>query len=115
MSNGTATRQQLPPEQSEAIQQARARAQRLALAFQSVFGKAKGRTADQTLVLEHLAICAGDNANSYRFDQASDGIALIAAGLHRDGARPLLRVIERQISIAPTAKLEKPATPKTVR
>lgn len=90
-----------PPPPSESVQQIRAKAQQLATAFQTVFGQpGPKRSLSQRIVLEHLAVCAGDDANSYRFNDAKDGIALIAAGLHRDGARSLLRVIDRQLSIA---------------
>ena len=93
---------------SEAAQQLKAKAQRLALAFQSVFGQPAKRSLAQQLVLEHLVVCAGDDANSYRFNDAKDGIALIAAGLHRDGARSILRIIDRQLSLA--AKSRQDAT-----
>ena len=99
---------------SDAVAQAKARTQRIANAFVAVFGKGDGRSAEQKLVLEHLETCAGDDGNSYRFNDARDGVALIAAGIHRDGARSILRIIERQCSLA-----EKPdksvANPKTKR
>lgn len=92
------------PPSSEAAQQQRAKAIRLALSFQAVFGQPAKRSEAQKLVLEHMALCAGDDGNSYRFNDAKDGVALIAAGLHRDGAKSLLRVIDRQLSIAAHAK-----------
>lgn len=91
---------QTPPEISEATLQARAKAQRLASAFQEVFGYPTKRTSSQRLVLAHLALCAGDDSNSYRFNDAMDGVSRIAAGIHRDGARSLLRIIDRQLEIA---------------
>lgn len=103
------------PEQSEAIVQARAKAKRLAGAFKSVFGEGDRRTAAQQLVMDHLSTCAGDDQNSYRFNDARDGLALIAAGIHRDGARSILRIIERQIQIASKEGDEKKPKPKTVR
>jgi hypothetical protein len=39
---------------------------------------------------------------------------LIAAGIHRDGARSILRVIERQVDFAANAPLPAPK-PKTKR
>lgn len=104
----------LPPP-SEAVQQARAKAHRLSVAFQAVFGQGARRTAQQKLVLEHLSVCAGDDQNAYRFNEARDGVALIAAGLHRDGAKSILRVIERQLAIAGSTREVKKAQPKTVR
>ena len=101
-----------PAEQlNEVQQQARAKAQRLASAFAQVFGQPRGRTDAQKRVLEHLAACAGDDGNSYRFNEAKDGLALIGAGIHRDGARSILRIIERQLGIAasvrePKAKIQ---------
>lgn len=100
---------------SEAVQQARAKAQRLATAFEAVFGQPRKRTAAQSLVSEHLAVCAGDDGNAYRFNEARDGVALIAAGLHRDGAKSILRVIERQLAIAARVREPKRDKPKTTR
>lgn len=80
---------------------------RLARAFLSLFGSPKKRTSDQRLVVEHLEKCAGEGQNSYQFNGV-DGVAIIAAGIHRDGAKALLLVISRQISHAETAEIEKP-------
>lgn len=105
----------IPPKSAtdtDAIREARLRAQQIARDFESVFGQPAKRTAPQKNVLEHLALCAGDDANSYRFHEAKDGLALVAAGIHRDGAKTILRIIDRQISIAANAakpKKEKPA------
>ena len=101
----------IEPVKTDAAQQARAKAVQLANAFESVFGQPKLRTAAQKLVLEHLELTAGEDGNSYRFNEARDGIALIAAGIHRDGAKSQLKVIHRQIQIA--AKFRAPAKPKT--
>lgn len=96
---------------AEAQQKARIERQDTARAFAEVFGLPRRRTAAQLKVIGHLAVCAGDDGNAYRFNEAKDGIALVAAGIHRDGAKSVLRVIERQISIA--ADLKAP-TPKVV-
>lgn len=103
------------PPKSDAVQQARAKAQRLAGAFEAVFGQPRKRSAAQDLVLSHFEVCAGDDSNSYRFNEARDGISLIAAGIHRDGAKSILRVIERQLSIAANVRVAKPDKPKTTR
>ena len=103
------------PQPSEALQQSRLKAARLANAFQSTFGQKDRRSAAQELVFEHLAACAGDEGNSYKFGGSGDGVAQIAAGIHRDGARSLLRVIERQLSHAEDLKVAKPKPPVTVK
>lgn len=97
---------------SDALEQARAEARRLAASFETVFGQPRKRTAEQHRVLEHLAKHCGDDQNSYRFNDAKDGIALIAAGIHRDGAKSVLLVIDRQLAIA--AKKEQPVKPAPV-
>lgn len=96
----------IPPKSAtdtDAIRDAKFRAQQLAKDFESVFGQPPKRTAPQKNVLEHLALCASDDANSYRFHEAKDGIALVAAGIHRDGAKTIIRIIDRQLSIAANA------------
>lgn len=103
------------PDKSDALLQARAKAQRLASAFVAVFGKGSRRTAEQSLVLGHLELCAGEDQNSYRFGDAKDGVALIAAGIHRDGAKSILRIIERQIQLADKIGEKNPAKAKTTR
>lgn len=103
------------PARTDAVAEAKARAQRLANAFVAVFGQESRRTPEQTLVLGHLAACAGDEANSYQFNAARDGIALIAAGIHRDGAKSLLLVIQRQLALADKIFAPKKAKPKTHR
>lgn len=103
------------PDKSDALAQARAKSLRLANAFVSVFGKGARRSEEQRLVLGHLATCAGDDQNSYRFNESRDGVALIAAGIHRDGAQSILRVIERQIQLADKIVAPKKAQIKTQR
>src|SRR5271154_5844949 len=97
-----------PQPPNEAQQQARAAALQLAEAFEAVFGAPKKRTEAQKRVVEHLTVCAGDDGNSYRFNEAKDGLALIAAGIHRDGARSMLRIVERQISNAVKLRAQAP-------
>ncbi len=104
-----------PPKESDAVEQARARTQRLAHAFHSVFGHPDHRTETQKLVLDHLGTCAGDDTNSYQFGAAKDGISLIASGIHRDGAKSLLRIIERQVQIFSKIGQGKKPQPKTKR
>ena len=49
-------------------------------------------------------------------DKAKDGIAIIAAGIHRDGAQTLLKVISRQVAAAEDIRTENPKPPvKTKR
>jgi hypothetical protein len=105
----------LVPEKNDSLEQARARAMRIANAFADVFGQPKKRNASQLLVIEHLGTCAGDDGNSYRFNEVKDGVALIAAGIHRDGARSLLRVIDRQLGIAANPRDAKKPKPVTTR
>ena len=103
------------PPNEDALKKAKLRAHQLATDFASVFGQEKGRSPAQRNVLAHLAVCAGDDGNAYRFNEAKDGVALIAAGLHRDGAKSILRVIDRQLSIAANAAKPKPEKPKVKR
>jgi hypothetical protein len=65
--------------------------------FESVFGQEKRRTPVQARVWAHLEVMACDAENSYQFGKAGDGISIIAAGLHRDGAKSLLQVIRLQL------------------
>lgn len=104
-----------PSPQSENQQEARLRALQLAEAFEAVFGAPKKRTAQQKTVLEHLGVCAGDDSNSYCFNGAKDGVALIAAGVHRDGARSMLRIIERQVSRAAELRANRPKAAAQVK
>jgi|GEM_PF-6186410 hypothetical protein len=65
--------------------------------FETVFGQAKRRTPSQARVWEYLEAVAGDAENSYQFNTAKDGLAIIAAGIHRDGAKSLLQIIRLQL------------------
>ncbi len=100
---------------SENAEQARSAKLQLSGFFAEVFGQPGKRTMAQKTVIEHLSTCAADDGNSYRFNDAKDGVALIAAGIHRDGARSLLRIIDRQLSIAANVREPKKAKPKTTR
>lgn len=102
-------------EPSDATRQAQAKADRVSLAFAEVFGFEKKRTAAQKIVVEHLTVCAGDDGNAYRFNEAKDGVALIAAGIHRDGAQSLLKVIKRQLQFAGKVGEPKPAKPQVIK
>lgn len=98
-----------PTPQSEAQQQAKLRSVRLALAFQTVFGQPGRRTVAQESVLAYLEEgIDDDNTNSFGFNQARDGLAIVAAGIHRDGAKSILRIIKRQLSKAAEVRNEKP-------
>ncbi len=93
-----------PEAAKEALDQARAEAIRLASAFDTVFGQPRRRSAEQQRVLDHLEEHSGSDQNSYQFRGATDGISRIAAGIHRDGAKSVLLVIERQLAIASKSK-----------
>jgi len=80
----------------------------IANSFAQLFGIPGKRSEAQTVVLNHLQKCAGDDGNSYRFGDAKDGIALIAAGIHRDGAQSLLKVIHRQVDLSQKVREPKP-------
>lgn len=104
----------LPATETDALKEARIRAAQLHADFATVFGHPHKRTPAQGNVLGHLAVCAGDDANAYRFNEAKDGVALVAAGIHRDGAKSILRVIDKHLALAATQKTDKPKT-KTKR
>lgn len=87
------------------------RARRLALAFQSVFGTALRRSADQRLVLEHIRKVAAADSPIFTTDKEGRFDPLRAA--HLDGARTISLIIDRQIAIA--AKLDEPAKKPTIR
>lgn len=99
-----------PKEQSEAVLEARRKAAELAAAFLLVFGAGQRRSKEQKLVLDHLALCAGEDGNPYRAPDSRDGIRVLIDGIHQHGAQTSLRIIERQLSIATqkTAKAAKP-------
>lgn len=72
--------------------------QLIANAFEVVFGQEKKRTPSQKLALEYLKEgCEDESNSSYKFGGGQDGITIIAAGIHRDGAKSLLRIINRQL------------------
>ncbi len=96
------------PPPSEA--KAQLEAQKIARAsdFREVFGSPKTRTGAQKRVLEYLEKGAEDDQNAYDFRGKGDGITMIAAGIHRDGAQSIFRIIKRNISYAD----QKAKTPK---
>ena len=85
---------------AERLDRGKEDAARLAADFEAVFGQPRYRSASQRRVLEHLEECASDDSNSYQFRQGKDGVAIIAAGIHVDGAKSILQVIRRQVSLA---------------
>ena len=75
-------------------------ARRLHLAFQSVFGQPgkASRTSDQRLVLKHLHKVGCLNAPIFT---AVPGQSMdVVAAAHRDGARTVILIIERQLELA---------------
>ena len=103
-----------PQEPSDAIVKAEARKVRLATAFKNVFGQERARTEDQKIVMEHLKHQAAEGTNSFQF-QGADGIAIIASGIHRDGAKSQILTIDRQLFIAANLGKPKKAKPETKR
>ena len=97
-----------PDEPSDALQQARAKAQRTATAFRNVFGKGTGRSEEQRLVRSHLDKCADAGKNPFQFGQYKDGLETALAAAQRTGAQLLLDVIDRQIEISSKSKEPKP-------
>ena len=95
-----------PPSEAKAQLEA-AKAQRAA-DFREVFGSNKSRTPVQQRVLEYLETGVEDDNNSYDFRGKSDGITVIASGIHRDGAKSIFRIIKRNLSYAEDKKAEKP-------
>jgi len=81
---------------------------RIANAFVQVFGMPGYRSEAQSIVLDHLDKCAGDDGNCFRFGEARDGIAMIAAGIHRDGAQSVLKIIKRQLELSTKVREPKP-------
>lgn len=98
-----------------AVQQSEIEQRALASDFAAVFGQPRTRSPAQSRVLAHLAKHASDERNSYDFNSAKDGITLIAAGIHRDGAKSVLRVIDRHLSIAANVRPAKAEKPKVLR
>ena len=106
----------LPPQEtSEAQKQAEAKRLLLAKQFEEVFAQPNKRTLAQKAVIAHLETCAGDDQNSYRFNDSQDGISRIAAGIHRDGAKSMVRIVDRQLQIALNENKPAKSKPKTVR
>lgn len=104
------------PEAAEATEQARAKAERLCAAFAAVFGQPRGRTDSQKRVLAHLASCAGAEQNAFQFQHTGrDGVTIALAAAQIDGANSILKVINRQLSLAAKSKLVKPDKPQTKR
>jgi hypothetical protein len=114
-SRKSALLEQVEKARVEASEQAKAGTVRLARSFDAVFGREGARSEDQRAVLEHLRLCAGEDSNSYRFSEGRDGISIVAAGIHRDGAQSILRIIERQLHIAAQSRVAIRAKPQTVR
>ena len=105
------------PETSEAAEQARAKAQQLAAAFEETFGQPRTRSATQKLVFEHLEKVSGngDEGNCFSFASPFDGIKTALAAAHIDGAKSVLRIIRRQLSISANVKAPKPDKVKVKR
>ena len=103
------------PKQGDAIAQAHARARQLADDFAAVFGLVGKRSERQNRVLEHLAQTCRDGSNAFDFSGPTDGITRLAAGIHRDGAQSILRIIERQCAISERQKKPAPIGPKVKR
>lgn len=95
------------PPPSEAQQQAEVRRQSRAADFKAVFGVGANRTEAQARVLSYLESFGSDETNSFNFKGREDGLSIIAAGIHLDGAKSVLRVIHRNLSYAETPKPEK--------
>ena len=98
----------LTSELPESLANTRVEQGRIANAFAQVFGHDGTRSEAQSIVLEHLEKCSGDDGNSYRFNEVKDGIALIAAGIHRDGAKSVLKIIHRQLDLSLKVREPKP-------
>lgn len=94
-----------PPEKPSA-------ASRLHAAFLGVFGPAGRRNADQRMVLEHIRKVGYADAPIFAGDKAGTFDALAAA--HRDGARTIHLIIERQLELARQAAMGK-IKPKSKR
>jgi hypothetical protein len=102
---------------SEAVEQARAKARRLANSFAVVFGKDTRRSEAQKLVIDHLSACAGngEDGNAFRFTDQGDGFRLALSAAHLDGAKSVLRIIHRQLRIATQPKETPKAKPSVKR
>lgn len=89
-----------PQRAAEAVVEQEAKNKRRATAFLNLFGREGKRGEDQKIVLEHLRICGGGGANAFQFSATADGASIALSAAHRDGAKSLLRIIHRQISLA---------------
>ena len=98
----------LDTELHDSLVTARVEHGRIANAFVQVFGMPGYRSEAQSIVLDHLDKCAGDDGNCFRFGEARDGIAMIAAGIHRDGAQSVLKIIKRQLELSTKVREPKP-------
>ena len=91
-------------------------ARKLALAFQSVFGQPgrNARSADQTLVLNHLReVCC---VNGLIFKADAQGRFDTHAAAQRDGARSMFLIIERNLDFArKVSEAQEKPKPKTKR
>ncbi len=98
------------PPPSDAQLQAEATKRSRANDFKKTFGFGPSRTEEQARTLAYLESCADEEKNSYEFNSPKDGLSLIAAGIHRDGAKSILRIIHRNLSYAdqqaPTPKVK---------
>ena len=98
----------LTSELPESLANTRVEQGRIANYFVQVFGQYGHRTEAQNAVLAHIEKHAGEEGNSYRFHDAKDGIAIIASGIHRDGAKSVLKLINRQLELANKQQEPKP-------
>lgn len=99
----------------EQKEQIRAEKLRLARSFLEVFGSPKRRTSSQKLVLAHLSKDLDpEETNAFRFG-GTDGIGLIASGIHRDGAQTVLRMINRNVREAEEESFQQEKPKPTVK
>lgn len=82
------------------LELARAEQAAIADAFREVFGLPGKRTASQVRVFEILAAHAGDGKDDYRFPDGRDGFAVALAAAHMDGAKSVLRAIDKQVQMS---------------
>lgn len=98
------------PKPSPDLELARAKAAELSSSFKEVFGLEKARSAAQRRVWDYLSVHTGEGANDYRFVEGRDGIAVALAAAQMDGARSVLRAIDKQLRLS-----VKSAAPKKKR
>ena len=99
--------QQMLDRKKEIQDEMNADRRRLANSFEAVFAQPRKRNEHQQRVLEYLETCAGWATNDFDFLSPTDGVKCVSAGIHRDGAKSILRVIHRQLENA-TVKPKKP-------